>query len=224
MGEWISARVRRTTERVPPPSRSSGIQILPSIKNEVKHLVTFIREATWISPPFGQGYEEYTDEDRDRFARDPEYHLQTRREIEKGISGVFAQFYAGSEAQAKSRQYMQSLMEARLANKDLEKLLIPSWSVGCRRLTPGVDYLESLTAPNVTTVFGNITHCTEAGVVCETGDEYPVDVLICATGFDTTYRPRFPLLGTTKTPLSDEWKGASRKKMFLFLVDPQITG
>lgn len=32
---------------------SSGIQILPAIKDKVGKLVTFIREATWVAPPLG---------------------------------------------------------------------------------------------------------------------------------------------------------------------------
>jgi cation diffusion facilitator CzcD-associated flavoprotein CzcO len=35
-------------------------------------------------------------------------------------------------------------------------------------------------------------------------------VLICATGFNTTFKPRFPLIGKTKEKLSEVWKDDPR--------------
>ena len=37
------------------------------------------------------------------------------------------------------------------------------------------------------------------------GKEYLVDVLICATGFDVSFRPRFPIIGLLGKNLQDEW-------------------
>ncbi|KAK4938707.1 hypothetical protein LTR10_020890 [Elasticomyces elasticus] len=55
-------------------------------------------------------------------------------------------------------------------------------------------------------VNGEIARITEQGPVMEDGSEHPVDVHICATGFDTTFKPRFPVVGTAGTTLSDAWK------------------
>ncbi|TVY21170.1 putative sterigmatocystin biosynthesis monooxygenase [Lachnellula arida] len=190
---------------------SSGIQILPAIKNDVKKLVTFVREATWVAPPIGQSYEVFTPEQQARFASEPEYHLNQRREIEAGMNRSFGIFHTGSEEQQAIRQYMQNRMGEKLANEELEKVLIPEWSVGCRRITPGTDYLEALASDNVKVVFGEITQITAKGVVTTDGrGEYPVDVLICATGFDTTFKPRFPLVGSTGEQLGQLWKNDPR--------------
>ncbi|KAF2500039.1 FAD/NAD(P)-binding domain-containing protein [Lophium mytilinum] len=185
---------------------SSGIQILPAIKGEVKELITFIREPTWVAPPIGQGYKAYSVEERAKFATDPAFHLQTRKEIEQGMNSAFAIFHAGSEMQKMTRQHMLNEMQTKLNNKELEKLLIPEWSVGCRRLTPGTNYLESLSDPNVKVVYGEIEKITEKGPIVDDGNEYPVDVLICATGFDTTFKPRFPLIGPKGKALAEVWK------------------
>jgi len=163
---------------------SSGIQILPAIKDQVKHLTTFIREPTWVSPPMGQDYKVYEKEEQIKFVTEPQYHLQTRREIESQMNSAFPLFFAGSEVQKMSRDHMLSTMKEKLHDEDLEKLLIPEWSVGCRRITPGRNYLESLTHEKVEVVYGEISNITKKGCVVD-GKEYPVDVLICATGFDT---------------------------------------
>jgi hypothetical protein len=61
-----------------------------------------------------------------------------------------------------------------------------------------------LTKPNVE-VAGEVKSITELGCVCDDGKEYPVDVLICATGFDTSFRPRFPIISHTGENLQDKW-------------------
>lgn len=87
-------------------------------------------------------------------------------------------------------------------------------------MTPGVNYLETLSKPNVSVVYGEIREVTEKGCVCDDGNEYPVDVLICATGFDTTFKPRFPLIGPTGENLQDIW--AKEPKSYLGLAAPDF--
>ncbi|KAJ2893748.1 hypothetical protein MKZ38_008285 [Zalerion maritima] len=189
---------------------SSGIQILPAVKKQAKKLVTFIREATWIAPPLGDTYQPYSEEDKRRFAEDGAYHIETRKKSEDRANGAFGIFHSGSEDQAHTRAYMEETMRTKLQNPGLEKVLIPGWAVGCRRLTPGTSYLESLNDENVSVVFGEITHITQTGVICGNGKgEHHVDVLICATGFDTTFKPRFPLVGSSGDALATVWKGTS---------------
>lgn len=38
------------------------------------------------------------------------------------------------------------------------------------------------------------------------GEEYKVDVIVCATGFDVSHRPTFPLLGRNGLDLRDFWE------------------
>jgi hypothetical protein len=92
---------------------------------------------------------------------------------------------------------MLEQMKLKLADF-LEEKLIPKWSLGRRRLTPGVGYLESLTKFNVSVVYGEINEITDQGYLCDEGIEYPVDVLICDTSFDTTFKPHFPLIGSPR--------------------------
>lgn len=68
-------------------------------------------------------------------------------------------------------------------NPDLCEKLIPKWTLGCRRLTPGEGYLESFLLPNVHLTQSPIKHITETGI--QTEDEFiELDVIVCATGFD----------------------------------------
>jgi cation diffusion facilitator CzcD-associated flavoprotein CzcO len=112
---------------------------------------------------------------------------------------------SGSPAQEAVKADFIALMKGRLQNERLEKLVVPTWGVGCRRLTPGVGYLEALRAEKTEVVYGSIEAITETGVKVKDNAEQVVDVLICATGFDTSYKPRFPVVGPTRESLSDAW-------------------
>jgi len=184
---------------------SSGIQVLPTVQPKVKHVTTFIREPTWVSPIQGLEQHVFTPQERHDFAHKPGALTSYRKQIETGLNGQFGLFLKGSTVNNSTHDYMVDQMKQKINDDQLITKLIPEWSVGCRRLTPGVGYLESLTKDNVTVVYGEIEKITERGCVCDDGNEYPVDVLICATGFDTTFKPRFPLIGPTGKNLQDEW-------------------
>ena len=110
-----------------------------------------------------------------------------------------------SESQAQAFKLLSIYMTALLGNdKHLCKALIPSFAVGCRRLTPGPGYLESLTKENVRVVTENIARIVPTGIEIATGDVAEVDSLICATGFDLSFRPRFSVIGR-KGNLQDLW-------------------
>jgi cation diffusion facilitator CzcD-associated flavoprotein CzcO len=97
-------------------------------------------------------------------------------------------------------------MQMKLSNDPrLMKKLIPDFALGCRRLGPGEGFLEALTADNVTVADSDIASFTEKGVRCKDGTEYEVDIVICATGFDVSFRPYFPIIGTSGKSLSEQW-------------------
>lgn len=98
--------------------------------------------------------------------------------------------------QKTSRDLVAAIMTERLGNDPtLTKKMIPPFALGCRRMTPGSGYLESLREPNVQVVTSSAVRLTEDGIVDESGIEHKVDVVICATGFDTSFTPHFKVTG-----------------------------
>lgn len=98
--------------------------------------------------------------------------------------------------------YMTSVLGG---NEELVKALVPDFAVGCRRLTPAVGYLECLQAENVRVVTDPIASIIKNGVKTSTGEIVEIDVLVCATGFDVGFCPRFPVVGR-KGNLQDLWR------------------
>lgn len=54
--------------------------------------------------------------------------------------------------------------------------------------------MEALIQPNVKVFNEQIHRITKKGFLDSKGKEYEVDAIICATGFDTTWVPRFPIV------------------------------
>lgn len=164
-----------------------------------------MRSPTWISPALGGSvalkfqdemshseaagsnankHEQFTfsEEEKKRFRDDPKYHLMFRKKIEAEFNTLADMFVMGSDTQKQVQQMMIKQMETRLGpgNEELKAKLIPTWAPGCRRLTPGDGYLETLIQPHIKPVFGEIGRLTRTAVEMVDGSQYEVDVLVSA--------------------------------------------
>lgn len=54
--------------------------------------------------------------------------------------------------------------------------------------------------------FTEVVKIDETGVIGKDGTRVEVDTIVCATGFDVSYRPRFPIVGQNGVDLADKWK------------------
>ena len=102
----------------------------------------------------------------------------------------------------------------------LLEFLIPTFSVGCRRPTPGNGYLEALTEPNVRVVTDSITEIVPEGIKTSTGEIIKVDTFICATGFDISFCPRYPVIGRNGVSLAKQWE--KKPAAYLSLAVPNF--
>lgn len=203
---------------------STSVQIVPQLQKICKKVQVYMRSPTWISPPFGAGalasdltkgadvdpghrQYEFTPADKKRFREDPEYHLDFRKRIEAEINGLFGMYKQGSELSHTFREVITNEMNRRMGpgHEELKKFIIPKWSPGCRRISPGDGYLEALVQPNVTPVFGGIEKATKDGIITKDGKEHKMDVIVCATGFKVAFRPAFKLINGAGKSLDEDW-------------------
>ncbi|KAL1901103.1 hypothetical protein Sste5346_002170 [Sporothrix stenoceras] len=145
-----------------------------------------------------------------KFENDPDFYLAFRKRIESQLNSATDVFTAGSAMNDGARAMMKQVMEERIGNgpghEELKKRLIPDWAPGCRRLTPGDGYLETLTQPNVTPVFNEIVCIDATGLTTDDGMHHEVDIIACATGFDVAFVPGFELKGRNGVRIQDEWR------------------
>ncbi|KAF7555614.1 hypothetical protein G7046_g6521 [Stylonectria norvegica] len=196
-------------------SGSSAVQIVPNIQPIVGDMKCFIRSASWVTGSFGQRFArkgganfEYSEKQRNILRNDPRKYLAYRKKIESDLNSRFRFILNGSEEQAEARKLADLDMRAKLASKpEIADLIVPkNFAVGCRRPTPGNGYLEALCKENVTVVSSSIEEITPKGIKTADGVEHEFDVIVCATGFDVSWRPHYPTIGRDGISLSDYWR------------------
>lgn len=95
----------------------------------------------------------------------PEKYLRFRKALEAKLFSRFGSIFKDGPQNAAAEESIRKLMKARLSGSDeLAEEIIPEFSVGCRRLTPGPGYLEALTADNVRYIRDHIAELTETGI------------------------------------------------------------
>ena len=162
----------------------------------------------------------YTRREKRRF-QDPEKHKEYRKMLQHGMNRGFRLFSKGSEQNAKStRATTERMRKALNNNEDLCAKLIPDWTLGCRRLTPGEGYLEAFLLDTTTLEQSSITKITETGIQTESGRHHALDVLICATGFDVSHVPHYPVTGRNGVTLAEQWK--DEPESYLSLACPNM--
>lgn len=181
---------------------SSAVQILPNIYDDVEKVYTWVRSKIWITAGFAQKFAgkdganfEYNEEQMKMFDRPDEYKAYCKM-IEGELNQRFTFIINGSKAQREAVDFSMKEMKQKLNGREdlINKLQPDDFFVGCRRPTPGNGYLEALSAPKTNAYDTQLQRITEKGFIDPSGKEVEVDVIICATGFDTTYKPRLSIL------------------------------
>lgn len=202
-------------------SGASSIQTVPTMQPHVKHLDVFVRTGVWfvqIANNYGQN-KEYTEEEREEFRKDPRKLVAHAKDIENQVNGLWGAFYAGSEVQKGAQEMFRTRMKEFIKDERLLEGFTPKFEVGCRRITPGDPYMHAIQEPNVDVHFTAVNEITETGVIGADGIEREVDTIVCATGFDVTYRPRFPIIGKNGVNLYDKWKDTPESYLGLACPD-----
>ncbi|OSD03668.1 FAD/NAD-P-binding domain-containing protein [Trametes coccinea BRFM310] len=200
---------------------SSAIQTVAALQPRVKELKNYARGKMWLSVPFaGDKIAEligrdlmradnlsFTPEEIEKFKNDTEFFRTFRHTIEDDFNSAHAYTIRGTEMQMAYRDACKQFMEQKLASKPwIKDQIIPDFPVSCRRLTPGPGYLEALCSDNTELVSTPITRVTASGIELSNGQHQDLDVLICATGYDTSYQLPFAVKGRNGVDLNEKWK------------------
>ncbi|KAI3339944.1 flavin-binding monooxygenase [Ustulina deusta] len=196
---------------------SSAIQIVPSLqKVEGAQLSCFVRSKTWITNPFGDvvmkklGLDpkklDFSLEQRQEFVQDPEKLFNFRKKIEVDGNLSHEISFRGSGMQRGGMILFRETMQQRLAPKpEIAEFLIPSFGIGCRRATPGPGYLEALNESNVAFITDEIAAVTSDSMKLVSGRAVSLDVIVCATGFQTSKAPPFTITGRGGLTLAERF-------------------
>jgi len=168
--------------------------------------MTDLQKGAEVDP--GQRQYKFSEEEKQRFRDDPEYHLDFRKRIEAEINGLFGMYQQGSEMSEHFRTVITAEMHRRMGpgHEELKKFIIPKWAPGCRRISPGDGYLEAIVQDNVEPVFSGIKQITPEGILTEDGVEHKMDILVCATGFKVAFKPAFKVINDKGKTVDEDWE------------------
>jgi len=194
---------------------SSAIQMVPALQPRSKKVVNFVRGKTWIAAPFastdiqvrnpGGDNHQFSDKEIHEF-KDIEYYSKFRYKLEDELNSVHGATQREHHIQEAAVNAFKETMIKKLQKKPwIAQHLIPDFPVACRRLTPGPGYLEALCEDNVEFVSDTIKRVTKSGIETADGKHREFDIIVCATGFDTTSRPKHPIIGRNGVNLQDRW-------------------
>jgi cation diffusion facilitator CzcD-associated flavoprotein CzcO len=185
---------------------ASAVQFIPQIALKVKQLNVFQRSANWIAKK----------NDRRHFA------------IEQWLSKIFPflskiyRFYiwfmadfllyeitnnkGNSFIRNKAKQDAIDYIKEHISNPELQKKLIPDYPIGAKRVLFSDDIYQALNRPNVKLITDRIDAIEYHGIRTTSNDIYNCDVLIYATGFETSvFLTPMQVIGKNQQVLNERW-------------------
>jgi cation diffusion facilitator CzcD-associated flavoprotein CzcO len=160
---------------------STASQLVPPIAQQAARLHVFQRTANWVMPRLDRHYGRIDH----LLARLPPYAAFTRwawmQVLEWGRRG----FDEGTLARRGMLKTAAVHRARQVPDPTLREALTPPYPLGCKRIIYSNDFYPALTRPHVELVTTGIERITPRGIVTADGRERPVDVLVCATGFET---------------------------------------
>lgn len=182
---------------------STAVQLIPPLAARAAHLTVFQRTPNWILPRLGRRYRWF-----DRLlARLPGYPVLVRAGWVRFLEWVRTGFDEGTLTRRLMLRLADWLRRWQLADPALRAALTPNYPLGCKRLIFANDYYPVFNQPHVTLETVAVRAVTPTGIVLADGREVALDVLVCATGFDTVrLLSSLTIRGRDGQQLSDAWR------------------
>jgi cation diffusion facilitator CzcD-associated flavoprotein CzcO len=184
---------------------ASAIQFIPQIAPEVQELVVFQRTPNWM---IRRNDHPYSEREQWLLAHVPGLSQLYRLWIWGRAEVLLYPVIRGNRflSRALEKQCRDYLREG-IPDPELRKVLTPDYPVCGKRVLISDDYYDALRRENVTLETSAIERVLPDGVACKDGSRHDLDVLILATGFDTThFVSPIRVTGRDGRSLEDTWK------------------
>jgi cation diffusion facilitator CzcD-associated flavoprotein CzcO len=185
-------------------SAASAVQLIPEVAKVASHLTVFQRSANWVLPRLDR---DISAAEKSVMATTPDVTLSEREHLYLYSDAVFWQaFQYTAEGRAFFTEMATNHMNMQVSDPDLRRKLTPDYPIGCKRVLFADDYYPALTRPSVSLVTEEIARIDPSGVVTRDGVTHQADVLIYATGFETTgWHWSVDVTGRRGRKLRDAW-------------------
>ncbi len=187
---------------------ATSVQMIPQVAMAAGQVHVFQRRAIWVFPK-----PDYTIHPRvqSAFEKVPGLLTATYKTVSALFGlGIYGVTVKGAQIPALSKVPMiagKVYLRAQIRDPELREKLTPDYGFGCKRPSVSNLYLKTFTKDHVELVTESIQEITPTGIITVDGKERELDVLVLATGFETSttpdvYRKR-PVTGRNGFDLAD---------------------
>lgn len=201
---------------------ASAVQIIPELAEEVAHLTVFQRSPNWVIPRRDVAM---SAEEGALMGTNPELAMKLgamNREIiyEQADEFFWQAFKWTPEGRAAYHRVATNQLETQVPDPELRAKLTPDYPIGCRRILISDDYFPALMKANVTLETDGIQTIDSTGIKTESGVHHELDVIVYATGFETTgWRWSVDVQGRNGKHLNEVWKEAPEAYLGITVSD-----
>ena len=206
---------------------ASSVQLTPLIADKVKQLFLYQRTAPWVLPKSERKISSFE-----------KWMFEKISFSEKILRNWY---YWGNEFRAigfVSRPKMMKTVEKSavknitkiVKDEELQKKIIPHYTIGCKRVFLSNDYYETLIKKNVALITEGIKEFNATGIVTNDGKQQNLDAVILATGFKAAEDSiPYDVIGKEGISLKTSWKNGAEAFLgtsvsgfpnFFFIVGP----
>ena len=188
---------------------ASAVQIVPELQRIVEKLVVFQRTPGWVVPRPERAISE---REKSLLRKVPAlvklYRLKQFL-VRDGLN--YRMIRRNPIVRRMFEKASRSFLEETVGDPELRARLTPAYEIGCKRVLITNDFYPALDKPNVELVDGALREVREGSVVADDGTEREVDVIVFATGFETTEPSIFSRIrGRGARSLNEVWHGQPR--------------
>lgn len=182
---------------------ASAVQVVPRIADVAAQVTVFQRTPPWTLPKPDRRYGPRGRALRRRF---PVLMLPARLGF-WGVSAFLGRAITGRPvARAAMRAVSRGQLRLQVRDPELRRRLTPDYPMGCKRVVFTGDFLPALSRPDVRLVTEAVVEVLPDGVRSADGEEHACDVVVWATGFDTTrFLAPMTVTGAGGRPLAQAW-------------------
>lgn len=182
---------------------ASAIQFVPEIAPKVGKLTIFQRTPNWCVPKADRPF---TEREKKLFRAFPLLVRAQRWLTWIMLERNFLAFTQGSWFGKLFEKASKKELEAHIKDPELRRKLTPDYPAGCKRILLTNDWFPALARPNVAVETSHIARVSENAVVTEDGVSHPADVIIYATGFESTdFLAPMKVVGRGNADLNEVW-------------------
>lgn len=192
---------------------ASAIQFVPKLAKLAGRLTIFQRSANWVVP---RGDYAYSERAKRIFRSFPPLLRLYRWFFYWQLERNYLAFGANGRTARNFEKAARAWLETSIPDPKLRALLTPDYRVGCKRILIDDDFYPALSRPNVSVEPSGIARITRDGIETKDGAIHPADVIVLATGFETTtFLAPIEITGRGGRTLADAWDGGAEAHLGL---------